>query len=64
MHVSLPELTLAPVPAVATVRQKSHSTPVPAAATVQQQGALFGAACPYRAFTPRRGAADYLTYGT
>ena len=38
-------------PAVATVRQESHSAPAPAAATVQQQGALSGAACPCRAFT-------------
>ena len=45
-------LTLALTPAVATVRQESHSALAPTAATMQQQGALFGAACPYRAFTP------------
>ena len=42
-------LTLAPAPAVATVRQGSLSAPAPAAATVQQQGSPFGA-CPYRAY--------------
>ena len=34
-------LTLAPAPAVATVRQGSLSAPAPAATTVQQQGALW-----------------------
>ena len=45
-------LTLAPAPAVATVRQGSRSAPAPAAATVQQQGAL-SVAAPCRTFTER-----------
>ena len=44
-------LTLAPTPAVATVRQVSRSAPVPAAAIVQQQGALFGTVFPCCTFT-------------
>ena len=51
LDVTAGRLTLAHAPAVATVRQESHSAPAPAAATVQQQGALFGAACPCRALT-------------
>ena len=50
------ELTLAPAPAVATVRQVSRSAPAPAAATVSQQGAF--SAPPSPAVRSHKGAVD------
>ena len=52
-------LTLAPAPAVATVRQESYSVPAPTVATVSQKGAF--SAPPSPTVRSHKGAADYIT---
>ena len=52
-------LTLAPAPAVATVRQESRWAPTPAVATVPQQGAF--SAPPSLAVCSYKETVDYLT---
>ena len=51
-------LTLAPAPAVATVRQVCRSAPAPAAATVPRQGAFSAPSSP--AVCLHKEAVDYL----
>jgi len=53
-------LTLAPAPAVVTVRRESRSASVPVVVTIPQQGAFSVPPSPAR--RSYKGAVDYLTF--